>query len=126
MASFRCYSRSDARRFMGKFVRAPLAFRSTFQNPRTVCVFVPRTVPREICNLVSVVVITIRFKIVAYIIFCTAGVNISRAKLLQICFRISLHVVIRIGSVTYFICMGEKLWGVLLYGSRISTRFFIW
>ena len=40
--------------------------------------------------------------------FCAAGINIGRAQLLQNCFRIRLHVVIRIGCVTYFLCLGES------------------
>ena len=61
----------------------------------------------QICNLISVVVIAIRFKFVAQIIFCAAGVIIGRTKWLNIHFRIRLHVVIRIGSLTYFICVGR-------------------
>ena len=53
-----------------------------FQNPRMVNVFLPATIPRPICNLISVVVIAIRFRVAVWIIFCAAGINIGRAQLL--------------------------------------------
>ena len=77
------------------------------QNPRMVYVVVTGIIPRQICNLISVVVIAIRLSYVAQIIFCAAGTNIGRAQLLRTCFRIRLHVVIRIVSVTYFNCVGR-------------------
>ena len=96
------------------------------QNPCMVYVVVTGIIPRLICNLISVVVIALRLSYVAQIIFCAAGTNIGRARLLRTCFRIRLQVVIRIVSDTYFICVGENLWGVPLCGSWNGTRVVIW
>ena len=43
------------------------------QDTRIVYVVVRGTIPRQICDLISVVVIAIWFKIRAQIIFCAAG-----------------------------------------------------
>ena len=94
-----------------------------FQGPRKTYVRVTWIMLGQIRNSKSVVSVTIRLKIISQIKFCAARLSISRDRLLQTRFRIRLHEVIRVGSVTLSVWLAKILWGTFSCGSRCATRF---
>ena len=74
-------------------------------------------------KLISVVVITIWFWVMTYVVFWAAGVGRRWVMLLYTGIRTTLHVVIRVHSVIRSVWLRNCFWGIFWYGSRSVPHF---
>ena len=74
-------------------------------------------------DLISVVVVAIRLRVMAQIVCGAAGVARAIFLLSRACFHIWFHMCIRVCYVVNFVRWGENLWGTLVCGSLRVPRF---
>ena len=111
------YFRTTARRLKGYVGFSHKAFLGFSDS---VCM---RSVYSSGLDSISVIVFSIWLWIKAQIIFCAAVVGRRRVRLLYARIQIRLHVKIRICSVTRYVCLREKFWGIPSYNFRSATHF---